>query len=213
MKLEVKLLGITIVILAATVGFSRAIDSRPEEPLAQSLDTIPMVVGGWEGQPDPPLRGDILGSLTPSSYLSRTYRRGQETINMFVVYYANQKAGESMHSPKHCLPGAGWEILSYGESDLPVADRSVRVNRDIIQKDGTRMAVLYWYQSRRRVIADEFRAKLYLIRDAMVDHRTGGSIVRIVFSADARSAAVGTEFASAIFPFVQRSLGASEAQE
>jgi len=43
-----------------------------------------------------------------------------------------------------------------------------------------RALVLYWYQSRDRVIASEYIGKVLLVRDALFSGRTSGSIVRIV---------------------------------
>ena len=52
--------------------------------------------------------------LTPTSYLMRDYRKNNATAQLFVVFYALQRAGETMHSPKACLPGAGWEFTQKG---------------------------------------------------------------------------------------------------
>ena len=199
--------GLTVLILAATLAASWAIDSRPSEPLAQPLNTIPMAVGDWRGTEDPAMRSDILAALDATSYLSRTYQRGSQSVSLFIAYYANQKAGESMHSPKHCLPGSGWEFLSFGEKDVPLAGRTIRVNQDIIQKDGARMALIYWYQSRRRVIASELGAKLYLIRDAVVERRTGGAIVRVLCPYEAGGVEAGRDFATTVFPAIWRAMG------
>jgi EpsI family protein len=199
--------GLIVLTLAATLGASWAIDSRPPEALAQPLNTIPATVGDWRGTEDPAMRSDILAALDATSYLSRTYRRGSESVNLFIAYYANQKAGESMHSPKHCLPGSGWEFLSFGETDVPLAGGTVRVNQDLIQKDGARMALIYWYQSRRRVIASELGAKLYLIRDAVMERRTGGAIVRVICPYESGGAATGRDFVAAAFPEIWRAWG------
>ena len=50
----------------------------------------------------------------------------------------------------------------------------------MIQKGIDRQVVLYWYQGRGRVIANEYANKLWLMVDAARLHRTNGSLVRIV---------------------------------
>ncbi len=203
MKSEIYRYAATIVVLAGTVATAKMIDVRSAEPLARPLESISMNIGGWTGESDPALRDDILEVLAPTSYLSRTYHRGKDSLSLFLAYYANQRAGESMHSPKHCLPGAGWEIVNYGLTDLEVGGRKIRVNMHTIQKDTTRMAVLYWYQSKRRIIASEYLAKIFLVRDAMVERRTGGAIVRIICPEDPRMVEAGAAFGAAIVPQVQ----------
>ena len=200
-------LGVTLLVLGGTFAATSAIDRRSEEPLRRPLESIPYELGAWRGVSDAPMRDDVLASLAATNYVSRTYQRGSESLGFFVAYYGNQRAGESMHSPRHCLPGAGWEFASRDEMDLAVGGRKFRINRPIIQKDGSRMVVLYWYQSARRVVADEYSAKLFLIRDALVEGRTGGAIVRILCPMTDDATAGAADFAAAVFPEIEASLG------
>ncbi|MGD0014201.1 MAG: exosortase C-terminal domain/associated protein EpsI, partial [Bryobacteraceae bacterium] len=43
-----------------------------------------------------------------------------------------------------------------------------------------RSVVLYWYQSRERVIASEYSAKFYLVADAIRYNRTDTALIRVV---------------------------------
>jgi EpsI family protein len=170
--LTVALLGGTLLVCQWT---SR---SRPGE-LAQPLTTIAQEINGWTLHGSPELEPSVLRRLVPTSYLSRAYDKGNERLGLFIAYYAQQRAGESMHSPKHCLPGSGWEIWKHEPATLALGGRKVDINKYYIQKAGERMLVFYWYQSRDRVIANEYLGKILLIRDTMRDGNTAGAIVRI----------------------------------
>ena len=64
--------------------------------------------------------------------------------------------------------------------DIPGAKASpVRVNRFLIAKGLEKQLVLYWYQERGRVIANEYQAKLYMIVDAITRNRTDGALIRL----------------------------------
>jgi EpsI family protein len=54
------------------------------------------------------------------------------------------------------------------------------VNDYIIQNGSDKQVVLYWYQSQGRIIASEYSAKIYLVRDASMRNRTDGALVRVV---------------------------------
>jgi EpsI family protein len=149
----------------------------------------------------------VLKVLLPTSYLARTYQKGDQQLGLFVAFYAQQHAGESMHSPKHCLPGSGWEIWNYDSVLIPVAGRQVRVNKYSIDHTGQRMLMFYWYQSRQRIIASEYLGKLLLVRDALVDGRTAGSIVRITIPDAAGASDEAITFASGLIPQVERCFG------
>jgi EpsI family protein len=62
---------------------------------------------------------------------------------------------------------------------LPGRSEPARVNRYLVARGDNKTLVLYWYQSRDRVIASEYAAKFYLIADAIRYNRTDTSLIRI----------------------------------
>jgi EpsI family protein len=198
---------LTVFTLAATLLTARLMDNRQPEVLARSLAAIDFNIDGWIGTDNPPLSDAVLNELLATSYLSRTYRQGDKKVELFIAYYAQQRGGESMHSPKHCLPGSGWEIWDYGTAPISIDGRMVEINKYSIENSGSRMIVLYWYQSRRRIIASEWQGKLLLVRDALLAGRTGGSLVRLTVPDHPSAVADGLAFSAAIIPRMQRCLG------
>jgi EpsI family protein len=198
---------LTVLLLSATLLASRLSERRQSESLAQPLQDIDTHLGGWRAVSDEALGARVLKVLLPTSYLARTYQKGDRQLGLFVAYYAQQRAGESMHSPKHCLPGSGWEIWNYDSAVIPVAGRQVKVNRYSIHKGPERMLMYYWYQSRQRIIASEYLGKVLLVRDALMDGRTAGSIVRITIPDVAGASDEAVAFASGLIPQVDRCFG------
>jgi len=162
------------VLLLQTVGRQRPM------PLAQPLSTLPTAFEGFSGQ-DVPVTKDEQRVAGMSSYVSRVYATDSTVaFSLYVGYYESQTQGKTIHSPKNCLPGAGWEPVSASQIRLPLAGGSVPVNRYLIAKKEQRALVYYWYQGRGRVSANEYRVKWELLRDASLKHRTDEALVRIV---------------------------------
>lgn len=168
------------VLLTATLAAVKVTSHRTTAALVASLDTIPMELRGFVGTTNPPLPDSVVDELKASSYISRRYVKDGLDADLFVAYYAQQRAGESMHSPKHCLPGAGWEIWNYETVQIPAAGRNFAVNSYSISKAGERRLVLYWYQSKERIFASEYLGKVLLARDALLQSSTAASIVRVI---------------------------------
>ena len=171
----------TVGILACTLLAAKVSDRRTPESLAEPLESIPSELGEWRVAEDSKLTEETEQVLGATSYLSRQYERDDRWLDLFVAYYSMQQAGETMHSPKNCLPGSGWEIWNYGSAEVQTTDGRVEtINKYYIQKGQSRLIVFYWYQNRDRVVASEYYAKLCLIYDSVVKRRTSGSIVRLM---------------------------------
>ncbi|HUB82480.1 MAG TPA: EpsI family protein [Bryobacteraceae bacterium] len=200
-------LGVTVLLLVTTLTASKLTARRRSDSLAQPLDTIPKVISGFLGVDAPDLGPGTLATLRCDSYLSRLYRKPGIDADVFIAYYAQQRSGESMHSPKHCLPGAGWEIWDYANTVVPVGNRRFTVNKYSISHDTTRRVVLYWYQSKTRIIASEYLGKILLARDALFQNSTAGSLVRIIVPDQPGAVDEARAFASGLIPQVERCFG------
>lgn len=205
---SVSFLG-AFLLLASTLTASWISSLRAPGILAAPLSTVSSEIAGFHGTDNPSLNTRVMGRLQPTSYLSRTYQKGDLSLELLVVYYAQQRAGESMHSPKHCLPGAGWEIWNYGSLALPSKGGPVTINKYSISRSGQRMLVLYWYQSEGRVISNEYVGKFLLARDALLQNSTAASIVRIVLPDSPNALREATAFATDVLPQLRRCFGDS----
>lgn len=198
---------VALLLLSATLLAAKWSEPRVPEALAQPLDTIPWNIAGFSGVVNPPLSEGVLGRLLADSYLARTYRKDAMPVDLFIAFYAYQRAGESMHSPKHCLPGSGWEIWNYGNTQIPVDGRPVTINEYSISQSGDRRVVLYWYQSKTRIVASEYMGKLLLARDALLQNTTAGSIVRIIVPDHPGALPQARQFATELVPYVKHCFG------
>ena len=197
--------GATLIMVLGTAGLARYLLARSSpEMLVQPLSRIDDSINGWSKTEEHELPDYTLRALKPTSYLVRNYRKGPDNLNLFLAFYAQQRAGESMHSPKHCLPGSGWEIWNLDSATVAVEGEQVNINKYSIQNGGTRLLMFYWYQSKDRIVADEYRAKVLLARDTLLTGQTGGSIVRFTIPDKEWAAREGEAFARNLIPLVRR---------
>jgi EpsI family protein len=165
---------------SATIGL-RVVSHGEPVPPSKPLATFPFDFGGWNGR-DIPLDKDILRVAAVDDYLNRVYQAtGDPPVGLYVGYYKSQQTGDAIHSPKNCLPGSGWEPVSAGRSEIALPDgKHALVNSYLIEKGLDRELVLYWYQSHGRIIASEYWAKVYMVRDALKLNRTDSTLVRVI---------------------------------
>jgi EpsI family protein len=168
-------------LLAIGCGLSLSIDAQRTMELAAPLEQLPTVLEGHQGTdlPIDPEQARIAGA---SDALLRAYGRDSTPrFSIYVGYYARQRQGKTIHSPKNCLPGAGWEPLeSRRETLVGEAGEPIRLNRFVIASKQERAVVYYWYQGRGRTEASEYQVKLDLIRDSALKRRSEEALVRLV---------------------------------
>ncbi len=194
-----------------------AIASRGENvPVVGRLSMFPISFSGWTSVKEYPIEQETLDVLRADDTLDRMYvdQAKSRAVILFIAYFATQRYGQSPHSPKNCLPGAGWEPVAGMSSrpplQVPGETQPIVINKYVTEHGDERSVTLYWYQSHGRVVADEFSAKLWSIADSIRYHRSDTSIVKVtigVKDGDVETATrTGYDFTRAVFPALLRQL-------
>jgi EpsI family protein len=168
------------VLLGATAGMAY-LSKREDTPPAKPLSDFPTQIAGFKSVADWPLEQRFIDVLGVTDYLNRGYVSPTEgQVGLYIGYFRSQRTGASIHSPKNCLPGSGWQPEQATVYELTLDDgRKVPINLYIVRKDLDEQLVLYWYQAHGRVVASEYWGKYYLIYDALRLNRTDAALVRI----------------------------------
>ncbi len=169
------LIAFTAILLQAR-GRTEIIPSR------LPLSSFPERLGEWKGK-DVALDQDTLDVLGPGDFLVRDYYAPAqpEPTNLYIAYFPSQRTGDTIHSPKNCLPGAGWAPVENSRIALALPGHApFPANRYVIAKGDARQLVLYWYWAHDRGVASEYWAKFYLVKDSIRMNRSDGALVRIV---------------------------------
>jgi len=197
-------------VLVAAVALLNARSRVEILPPPVELSSFPLVLGPWQGI-DLNLSQGELQVLGPGQFLLRNYlnTKNQSVANLFVAYFPSQRSGDTIHSPKNCIPGSGWAPLSSTYFPIRRPDGSTMVvNRYIVAKGGDRDLVFYWYLAHNRVAANEYYAKILLVRDAINLNRTDGSLIRVVVPISGRdenaAQSRGLDFIRQLLPVLDR---------
>jgi len=169
--------------LAIAAGLSLSLEKREELiPPRTAFAEFPMKMDAWQGRRDimDPQYVDVL--KFDDYILADFSKEGMPPVNFYSAYYASQRKGESVHSPRSCIPGGGWQIKSLETVSVPgvrVYGDVLRLNRVLIQRGDERQLVYYWFQQRGRNMTNEYLVKWYLFRDALMLNRSDGALVRL----------------------------------
>jgi EpsI family protein len=153
-----------------------------EAELNAPLSSFPTAFGRHELREDRTLGERMISIMIPDDYLLRTYANAEGVRwDLYIAFYGRQSSGSSIHSPRNCLPGSGWEPTAHERVPIETWLGAREVNRYVVEHEsGARALVYYWYQGRGRIEANEYRVKWDLIRDAVVKRRTDETLVRVV---------------------------------
>jgi EpsI family protein len=172
------------ILLLCAIGVFYGTPSERPVNLTAPLSSLNPAVSGWRLVNEGTVEKEVQNVLRADQTLIRDYvnKSTSERASLFIAFFSSQTTGSSPHSPKNCLPGAGWIASRSDIIRVPVAGEAepIPVNRYIVSKGETRSMVLYWYQSHDRVVASEYWAKLFLVYDSMRHHRSDTSIVRVI---------------------------------
>ena len=171
-------------VVATTAGVHTQKVMKLEQPLGE---TIPRSYAGWPSE-DIVISEDEQRVAGMTEYVMRRHLPpgavGDEAraaaFSVYVGYYESQSQGKTIHSPKNCLPGGGWEPLTSARQTIQTPLGPVAVNRYLIGNGPAKALVLYWYQGRGRIEANEYVVKWDLLRDQALLGRSDEALVRVI---------------------------------
>jgi len=175
---------IVVVVLGGTALLLHARNNAEIIPARQPLSSFPAALNGWSST-DLALSKEVLDVLGPGDFLLRRYQNAPTNsfVDLFIAYFPSQRSGDTIHSPKNCLPGSGWSPVHSDRITVTLPDQApFPANRYLIALGGQRQLVLYWYWAHNRAVASEYSAKFYLVTDSIRMHRSDGSMIRVYTS-------------------------------
>ncbi|MGA8939404.1 MAG: exosortase C-terminal domain/associated protein EpsI [Acidobacteriaceae bacterium] len=178
---------VVFLLLLATFTTLHLRESVDRVPPSEALTLLPQTIDHLTSQ-DIPISQDTLAVLGEGRFLNRLYTDPAQTgqvftppVSLFIGYFPTQRTGQSIHSPQNCLPGAGWTFASSKTIYLERPElKHYAIGEYLITNGSAKQVVLYWYLAHGRSIANDYKAKAYMMLDAIRSNRTDGALVRLV---------------------------------
>jgi EpsI family protein len=174
---------IRILIVSLIVGlgglYARALSSQRVGVTAMpNFDLMPTTIAGWYSQ-DFPLSESIAAVLDADLVLQRGYRNASgNEVWLFLAYFAEQQVNSQIHSPRHCVPGSGWNVSSLESQTVQLAQGPENVACMSLERLGTEQEMLYWFRTRSGTVTGEYALKWDLVRNALARRPTDALFVR-----------------------------------
>lgn len=150
-------------------------------PERRPLSEFPVQLGDWRSREYrlPALVEAVAGAT--DYHFADFSSPSAGSVNLYLSYYETQRGGKIPHSPKVCIPGDGWEIVSNEIVSVKnSAGEDFQVNRLLTAKGNQKMLAYYWLKQGERVYRNEIMARVDLIRFSAIERRTDGALVRLV---------------------------------
>jgi EpsI family protein len=208
--------GIVAMLMLATAIFLQVRSHREVFPPRAGLTDFPRQLEPWTANAfdDVPFDEDVLDILGRSGeFLHRKYRSKhpseREMEELFIAYYPSQRTGETIHSPQHCWPGAGYTPIRKDIITVSVPGHGpFLANRYLfLSEENDRTLDIYWFWAHDRGVASEYTAKRNLIKDSIQMNRSDGGLIEIAIKMDPGETVEAAEqrmlpFAAAVVPLL-----------
>lgn len=151
-------------------------------PHPPPLSSLSHEIGPWSMVRESPIDSDTMAFLKADDTVNRTYLGPGGPLSLFVAFFKSQRGGVTPHSPKICLPGAGWtpEDSRVIHVRVPGERTPIPVNRYLVRHGDDRNLVLYWYATAHHVMAGEYVSKLYLMDEGLRYRRSDEAVYRVI---------------------------------
>ena len=173
-------------------------------PVNRPLAEIPTRLGSWRMLSQAQFDENILAVLKPTDYLSRVYiDEARNRVSFYLGYHGSGPESGPIHSPKHCLPGSGWQLFSTKEKKLSLGGENISMVQAVYQNGDVRELFLYWFQVRGESITNEYVLKFTEIKNSILSSRRDSAFIRfsVSFEDDLDAAvAVGERFIKDFYP-------------
>ena len=175
-------------------------------PVSRPLAEIPQRQGAWRMVNQSRFDDQVLEVLKPTDYLSRSYvDEDGNRVGLYLGYHGGGPESGPIHSPKHCLPGSGWQEVSTEAGELTVEGQNIHLVRSVYQNGYSKELFLYWFQVKGQTLSSEYTLKLAEVTNSIFFNRRDSAFIRLAVPVNQdldKAVAVGEHFIRDFYPHI-----------
>ena len=199
-----------VFLLLILAGLFINMHSDIKVPLNRSFKKFPMENKGWHMVSESKFSEDVMEVLRPTDYLLRKYIGSADVpVSLYIGYHGGGKDSGPVHSPKNCLPGSGWYLLSDETMTVRSGPKEIDLVKAVYQKGIDKELFLYWYEAGGKSVSNEFDLKFAEIKNSIFHRRRDSAFLRVsvdVESDEEMSFLVGEKFIKDFYPVIMEFL-------
>jgi EpsI family protein len=171
------LVSIAFLVIVAIIAFPIAWGSDVVV-VKVNLDQLPRRILGLEGR-DERIDESIYRILNADYHILREYRGASgRSVWLYIGYYGTAKGGRPSHVPQSCYTGQGFSIVEW--TKVPAAGGGHgMLNKMHVKRGNIHQVVLFWYQSKDKILADGIQQNLHRFKNRLLYNRDDGALLRL----------------------------------
>ena len=135
---------------------------------------------GWHMISESQFSDDVLNVLRPTDYMLREYTRPEGVpVSLYIGYHGGGKDSGAIHSPRNCLPGGGWYLVSEERITIRSGQKEIDLVKAVYQKGAYKELFLYWFDVKGQSLSNEFALKFAKIKNSILYRRRDAACIRV----------------------------------
>ena len=169
-----------VYLLLILAGLYINMHSDIEVSLNKSFEGFPIEHKGWHMTSESHFSDDVLDVLRPTDYMLREYV-GEENVpvSLYIGYHGGGRESGAIHSPRNCLPGSGWYLVSEERMTVRSGLKEIDLVKAVYQKGAYKELFLYWFDVKGQTLSNEFALKFAKIKNSMLYRRRDAAFIRV----------------------------------
>jgi EpsI family protein len=124
----------------------------------------------------------VVNMLDLDDYLFRSFKKGEQTVTLYVGYYRRADKVGAAHDPLVCFHGQGWGIVDQSSDHYTLAGEpslTLSFSSIIAERQGEKEQIVYWFQTNGRSSPNTLSQKIDMVKDRLFGHGEDNAFIRI----------------------------------